>query len=75
MSGWGACFFELGFIGFILIWFINRLIKPLCVNYGYYFVSTILYMVFFNAFPFSTPLASMIFGNLMYLKYRKALRY
>ena len=43
-----------------------------CYNkIGRYVVGAIIIMVFLNAFPFSTPLASLFIANMMFVKYKK----
>ena len=71
-SGWGAILFEMGFFALLLIRVLYLLIKRCYNKIGRYVVGAIIIMVFLNAFPFSTPLASLFIANMMFVKYKKS---
>lgn len=66
-SAWGAAFFELGFFAFLIV-IVFKSITSIYEKRVKFVISVILAGVFLNAFPFSTPLASLILGNMMFIR-------
>lgn len=67
-SGWGAALYEMGIFVILIINVIFSTIASVLKGADKILVSVILFLVFFNAFPLSTPIVSLIIGNLLYLK-------
>lgn len=73
MSGWGAAFYEIGIFTFLIIDVFRRIINAVCKGMEKVFIFLVLMLVFFNAFPFSTPIVSLILGDLLYIRKWKSI--
>ena len=66
-SAWGAAFFELGIFALLIVNVFRTIVSSLYKKQERFVIMTALSLVFLNAFPFSTPLTSLILGNMMSL--------
>lgn len=67
MSGWGSVFFELGFMGFLLLYvIISNMNKVLNKSFKIVFIFAVVILLA-NALSFATAIVPFFIGNLIYL--------
>jgi len=68
MSGYGAVFFELGLLGFLIPYYLFSIFKTVINNRIYLFSFVLLNLLIFTSISLNNSLILFVFGNVLYLK-------